>query len=519
MWNQKTVNFSVLMGIFAALNLVAQSKMVDSQIVQVHLFKNGKAMVTETFASDGAGTYLLANLPAPSHGSFWVEKGEVAAIRVVDHWVENLETPQSALALGPHLEGHWVSLTLNKDREVQGRIVAGPWTQGSTGLWILDTIDQRIMVRYQDVELVSFPKNQNDDTSRPQVQKNLLAFDLTGHTSDEVRFSYLTNGIGWAPSYRLDLVSDTSLEIRQKALIRNELREMKNVKVLLVSGYPHLEFGHVLAPMGKDFAWAKFFNSLEGQLAASGSSFLNVSSQVRTQGLYSSHGGSEADASANYTPGSQDMFFQEAGTMDLAKGEVVFHETAKTRADYKKQVVCDLKNHRDERGSVIRAQEKDPEEDAWEELIFKNPFDFPMTTAPAMVFRDTRIVGQTKSTWANPGATHRLRVTRALSVEVDGEEWVLDGDRKSIQLFGYRYEENQIQGRVEVHNTRNTEIEIRISKSFFGELITSEGNPQHKILRANVDQVNKGNELIWTQTIKPGEAKTLTYTYKLLVRR
>jgi hypothetical protein len=61
-------------------------------------------------------------------------------------------------------------------------------------------------------------------------------------------------------------------------------------------------------------------------------------------------------------------------------------------------------------------------DEMWDVVIFKNPFKFPMTTAPAMVVENGRFNGQRTSYWTNvgeeviPGEERRLTYKNSVLV-------------------------------------------------------------------------------------------------------
>ena len=92
-----------------------------------------------------------------------------------------------------------------------------------------------------------------------------------------------------------------------------------------------------------------------------------------------------------------DLHFEPIGKRSLLDGETLSLTLAKAKVDYERIVEWTVAN---------QAQSKDGEasnEDVWDVLHFRNPFTFPMTTAPAMVTEKGQFNGQRTCYWANAG--------------------------------------------------------------------------------------------------------------------
>ena len=148
---------------------------------------------------------------------------------------------------------------------------------------------------------------------------------------------------------------------------------------------------------------------------------------------------------------------------------------------------------------------------------FRNPFKFAMTTAPAMITSGGRFNGQRMSYWVNAGEETTLHVTKALSVRTRSVEHEEKGERKIIYVGGNDFREVKVKGELSVSNHRNEVVSLVIRRRFSGELIEAEGEPKTELLEEGVYSVNKRNELLWTLPLKPGEEKTLSYRYSVLI--
>lgn len=506
------------MGCIGSFLALGQEQRVTTEIVAAQLFKNGKAVVTERFVTDGSGQFVVQDLPKFAHGTFWVDKGEVQAIRRVQRPVERTLSVANLQDQDLVMKGKAVTVFLTNGERHTGRIISKPNNFNSEPFWLIETKDQFLYLQNTEIKGIQVQKDQAGSNLVVKQNAPVLIFDIPKKNKQVIQFSYLTNGLGWAPSYRLDLLDEQKLRIWQKALVRNEYRDLKQTQIQLISGYPQLEFGHVTSPLDPNLNWGLFMTMLNqnGRFPSNRTNpFSNSSTQVRSLSWQPEPG----DMGEGVQP-SKDMHFQDLGLLTLAKDQVLVKEIAQQEIAYRREIVCKTTNRRKKDGYLReKGNVAEVVHEAWEELVFKNPFSFPMTTAPAIVFEANRIIGQAKSPWVNPGSETRLRITKALSLTVKEEERVVSKNRTQKTLFNQIYEEETVEVRFHIHNTRNKTVDLRLSKTFFGTLESAGDSPKTETLKEDEFSVNRLNESVWQLGLEAGERKQINLTYKILVRR
>src|SRR5205823_5191803 len=114
-------------------------------------------------------------------------------------------------------------------------------------------------------EIASVEVEEAADTvkrTRPQLVLTLGATKMTENRETRVMVRYLTRGLSWAPSYRIDITDPKTLTLEQHAIIRNELVNLEGADIRLISGFPSVQFAHVLSPLAPRMTWASFFQQL-----------------------------------------------------------------------------------------------------------------------------------------------------------------------------------------------------------------------------------------------------------------
>jgi hypothetical protein len=526
---------------------------VESRIVSAGLFKNGLAVIRMVIEVPGPGRYRLDNPPEPRHGTWWIESDAVVETRATEDEAE-IAVPQAQLVdfqrslagleveirfkgggLAPlsgrvaRLEHSWPKPSWDRIYEPsQSNFWSLPLRSEPTAtgprpapFLLLETGDGTST--FVDTSLIaSLQVNGATSSEKPKVKvlKPVLIFDVkqSRQPRTEIRISYLTKGIAWAPSYRIDLTDSGRLELRQKAVIKNELSDLENTEIQLISGFPNISFAHVTSPLSATTSWARFFQQLNQRLRSGHAATANVMSQ---QALAPATGGDmtpELDLSAD----GVDIYYHSIGTRDLAEGDALALQTAEATATYERIVDWIVPDTRQANGRFIEEyqRQQDPEkyeDDAWDAIRFANPLAFPMTTAAAMIVEDGHFRGQSMSYFTNPGDEVVLRVTKALSLSTRAVENEEVGERKIVSIGGRTFRETTVKGELSATNHRTKVATLLVRRRFSGELLEADREPTVRQLEEGAYYVNRRNELVWNLDIQPGESITLGYRYTVLV--
>ena len=508
--------------------LHAQETPAASKIVAVDLFKNGLAIVKREATLGKSGLYVLDDVPTPIHGTFWIEAaGPVETVVKM----RDVEVPADETAPGSiqdDLAGKKVTVHFKGDKRapVVGTVIKLKPAKGEelaqpNRFLMLQTAKGRTYIESSEVAAVE-AEGAGDTVTRKQPRL-LLALGKTDKAETKVTIRYLTRGIAWAPSYKIDISNPKTLSLEQNAVVRNELADLKDAEVRLISGYPSVQFAHVRSPLAPRTSWAAFMQELNG----SSGRYPDITSNVIT---FQTEGGPLGNP-RNFTPfdlglgaiptgEGVDLHYQSIGKRSLSEGETLSLSVASGKADYERIVEWLVPDNRNEQGQHSGRDEND--DAAWDALKFKNPLAFPMTTGPAMVTSGGEFNGQRTSYWVNAGEEMVLRVNKALSVrtrviehESQGKELAVARD--VIWMGGRQFRKSTVEGELSVSNHRKEAISLVLRRRFSGELVTAEGAPKASLREEGVYSVNKRNELLWTLPLKAGEERKLKYTYTVLV--
>ncbi len=520
----------VLVSVLFASSLSAQEPVAPSKIFAAGLFKNGLAVIKREIVLPGPGTYRLEDLPEPVHGTWWIESAAAVETTVKTRAVE---VPAGTnVRFQEDLAGKKVTVYFKdgKPDPVTGTVLKMARPKDETAVPVdihgraLEVADRGFLVlktgkgrMFIDRAIIGILEVEGaDEPVRKEWKPVLLVSAPKADKNDKIYVTYLTHGLAWAPSYRVDISDPRSLSVELSAIVKNELSRLDGADLRLISGFPSVQFAHVRSPLSPLQSWDSFFQQLQSGPQRR-HELLSQAVMTNTMNFRVSEFGLKLGA----TPMGEgvDLHFQPIGKRTLAKGEALSLSIAKAKADYERIVEWLIPDNRDEHGRYRTGGGSD-NEDAWDALRFKNPFAFPMTTGPAMVTANGQFNGQRTSYYVNAGEETILRITKALSVRtrhVEQEAVGKNGERDFVFIGGHRYQKSIVAAEVLASNHRKEDIKLVLRRRFSGELLTAEGQPSTFLREEGVYSVNKRNEMVWVLSLKGGEERRLTYRYTVLV--
>ncbi|MBX3178880.1 MAG: hypothetical protein KF886_16110 [Candidatus Hydrogenedentes bacterium] len=519
---------------FVAIMLVAGAMPVagaeDGRVVSAGLFKNGLAVVTREYTLPGPGAHRFEGIGAMVHGAMWIEGAPGITARAAMEQMETESAPGYGALVGKRVQ---IGLRLEDAGVFEGilkeipRSPAPNFDPYSRGMYLNAAISARAPSSLFVVVA--------DDGTASYIQPDLVAFvralEAPGVALEErpalylegsadaayplaVRVTSVARGLSWAPSYRLDISEPGQLSIAQSAVIRNELEALEGAALSLISGYPSIEHAHVLSPFSPQTSWGAFFDALgrdpreQAQLAAQ-MAFANVAGG----GL----GGGALPAAPAGDDGA-DLYYHPIGERDLGLNASLAFDVASAAAGYELVVEWTIPETRGTGhpyGGPPAAERQ--EADIWDAVRFKNPFPFPMTTAPAAVVRNGKFLGARTSAWANPGESTLVYVNKALSVRVKASEQEAPG-RAELRPGPMGAMKSEISGALTLQNLRDTAISVIIHKELTGEFGASSLEPAITVGAQGAGRFNPSSKLTWELELAPGETREITYNYTYLVR-
>lgn len=525
---------------------IAQEKAPDDiRIESVGLFKNGLAVVRMTGSLPADGRLELADLPRPVHGTFSVVSERPVTARVELRAKEAPLDTVSQAELLRKLAGKSVTLHLGADT-IAGELLGTPsqakkqWNRDllpqddryASGYWLnpgnrdsaAAAVAAMIFIKTASGKTIAVPPNQIlrvEFDQLPEIRREEPVLALSAAAGGRFEIEYLAKGLSWAPGYRIDLGDPKKLGITQTAAVRNEMADLRDAEIRLISGYPSVSFGSVDSPISPQMTWKAFFD----QLTNRPSGYANPFGHGLTQQVALNRGSApDGGALGPVDEGeSVDLHYQPIGRHTLAAGEAFSTEVARAEAPYERVVEWNIPDTRSPDGNPVPEHERrqDPgkhDQTPWDAIVFRNPFAFPMTTGPAKLVKGSDFLGQQLATWTNPGSETTLRITKALSLSTRATENEVVESRVNLRIGDVNHYRVRVRGELLVKNHRSLPAAVIVRRQFSGDLKEADGEPETILLESGVYAINQRNQMTWRLELKPGEERTIGYEYEVLVR-
>lgn len=542
-----------------SVSLASAEKTLTPTIESVGIFKNGLTVVRASFPIDAPGDYLWKKVPHIVHGSFWIESdGDVIVHSTTRMLLDPLESEQPVGILQKDLAGKFVNVTYEQSNGKITSTTGLVWdlpalsqtktwdtdysslnpnngsyywyrnqqinntpTQPNTGNYLVlhdPKEDGRIYINTSRILSINVTNRSNPPIRK--TEKPVLVFEVSEVPEEggTVTTTYLSKGLAWMPSYHIDLTDPEKLRIRHSAVIRNEMTDLANTELQLISGFPNIRFGSVDSPLWPGTSLSSFFQQVNQSNSANNNLTITsnrIDYSVFSQNLSSSGGGAPIPDLPEVGNASDDIHYEGLGTRNLKAGETLSLDVTEASADYERVVEWVVPDPRDERGRYSSAG--NPVNEAWDAISFTNPFNAPMTTAATTIIEDGMFRGQSQTGWVSPGQETCIKITRALSIHTRSSETEEEGERKIVYIGGNDYRRTTVKGRLSLRNFRAEDAIVTIRCEFSGELLETDGDPEKSLRLEGTTSVNPRRQLDWKITLPAGEEKELTYRYEVLV--
>jgi len=366
----------------------------------------------------------------------------------------------------------------------------------------------------------------------------------------KVGMVYLQRGIRWIPNYRIEIDGKGKAHVRLQATVVNELADLADVKVHLVVGVPTFAFQESVDPMSLQQAVAQlsshFRRDAQTAYAFSNAIMSQSGGAVRGPGEEGGGGpvvdlGPEIAGSAK----SEDLFVFTVDHVTLKKGERMVLPVAEYDLEYKDVFVLDLPfgpppearaNLNSEQQIKLARLMGAPK--VMHAIRLVNKAEHPLTTAPALILRDGRLLAQGMTKYTAVGATSDLEITTAVDVSVEKVDREVGRKPNAANWHGNNFDEIDLAGEIHLTNRRGQAVDLEVTRYILGvmdevgqdgkleQLSWSEGgwlafidlpewwywhNWPHWWYR-----FNGVGRATWKVTLEPGKTIDLTYKWHYL---
>lgn len=564
----------------AAEQPVALAGVSRMPVKEITVFKDGHAFVLHEgrLPTSAGGKVVLENLPNPVIGTFWPysvdAKTPLLSVVSSRRKVRVERTPLTLRELLEANAGAEVTIAVDSNR-LTGRIVNIPRRSSEElaslsppdmeevisqpgNLFFFQTLDSLKIVDFNRVTDVTFKEVPKGMMGGEEFRNLLtLKLDWAGAPAAEanVGMVYLQKGIRWIPNYKVSLDGHGNAVIKLQGTLINELTDLEDVTANLVIGVPTFAFKETPDPIALSRVATQLSRYFQED-AQTAYAFQNaIMSQNTRMGEYSRPMRAEAtqkDPGAD-VPGAgaaEDLFVFTVKHITLKKGERMVVAVAEHKVKYKDVYTLELPfaPPQEVRRQFSAGQQQElakllGQPKVMHKIRLQNSDLFPLTTAPALIMLEQRLLAQSLMTYTAPGASSDLTITTAVEVEARRTEKAAQRTTNAVQWptpsannRSIWYDSLSMTGNVCVINFKKEAVDVEITRHVVGNL--DKADHDGVIAQANLADeatlLTAGNypawwswhgwpdwwyhfngmgRVDWKLTLKPGEKIELGYNW------
>ncbi len=520
---------------------------------EVAVFKDGHAYVVHegSAKTNEAGDVVFDRLPAPILGTFWAystdQRASLKSVTAAPAMVEVERTAASVADMLKANAGAEVIITEADNRVTEGTIIE------SGAMLMLQTAEGVRVIPVGQVRDATFRQAPKKEW-RDEEPGGALTLDLEwpgGRAEEETQIGlmYVQRGLRWIPNYRVNIDSKGALSIEMQATIINEMVDLENATVHLVIGAPSFLFKTTPDPMAlqETMASLSMYFRDGGAIDAQFSNMLM--SQMSRMGEHRAPGQGGAAGGASMPEGLQgeeheDYFVFTLEGVTLKKGARMQASVSRFEATYTDAYTLDLpvapppdlwRNlNTEQTREAARMLSRPKVEHA---LRIRNTSNAPFTTAPALIMRGGKALGQSMLTYTSVGGTVDLPLTAAMDIRVEKSDVETRREPNAVVWQGNSYAQVDLAGNVTLENFRSEPVTVEVTRHVAGQAISAGQGGEIRMINMFEDDlwlsagssarwwgswswpnwwahVNGVGRVTWTVPLKAGEKASLDYTWR-----
>jgi len=543
---------------------------------EITVFKDGHVFVLHEGAmpTDASGHVVLDYVPSPVMGTFWPYSADPAVkLKSVVAGRQRVQVDRTAMNLRELLEGNVgadVTVKLNGalieakilkilDRSSEELEATAPPNTGDRlpqkGTLILLQMEAGVRaVPINQIADVTFKKPPRT-TATSEEFRNLLSLRLDWGKKRPAKTAragllYLQKGIRWIPQYRVELDGKGKAKLKLQAMLLNELADVENVTAHLVIGVPTFEFKDTPDPIGLQQTAAQLSRYFQQNARTAYAMSNAIMTQHARMGEHRRATPRPRSGAPNLGPDigaggkSEDLFVFTVKGISLRKGERMVLPVAEFEIPYEDvytlavpfapppQVSRQLNNQRQQELARLFNAPK-----VVHNVRLTNASKMPLTTAPALIVRDGRVLGQGMMTYTAMGGTTDLRITAAIDVQVSRTDYEVKKTPNAATWSGHHYDRFDLEGVITLVNHLDRPVKLEVTRHVLGNADSADNDGVLVKLSA-FDRAgghphwwgwyrwpywwhhfNGTGRITWNRTLKPGKTVKLKYAWHYFWRR
>ncbi|MBN2180880.1 MAG: hypothetical protein JW715_03115 [Sedimentisphaerales bacterium] len=518
-------SFVVLFCIYSLLFMQANAKAKISQtpadmpVKEVTIFKDGHAFVLHegSMPTDKDGNVVLDYLPTPIIGTFWSYSaqnnarltGVVTGKRIVSFDKTALNIPELIRAnIGARVRVAEAGLgayeciisgipTRSSDELSRTNPPSSPLALSQPGNIVLLKFEGGIKAvpieRIQEITFLDEPK----PTIAQEEFRNIMTLKLDWGRKEPAKTAnvgmvYVQRGIRWIPNYRVDIDGKGQAVIKLQATIINELADIEDVKAHLVIGVPKFAFEETPDPISLQQTVAQLSSHFrrDSQSAYAFSNMIMSQSVAPVRHVEPPQNREVVDLGPDVAESAknEDLYVFTLEHITLKKGQRMVVPVAEYKLKYRDVFVLDLpfgpppevrQRFNNEQTAQLARLYHAPK--VMHKIRLANDAECPLTTAPALILREGRLIGQSMMTYTAVGASSDLELTVAVDIAVERTDLETERINDAARWDGNIYARSNLTGTISLTNRRAQSVAMEVRRSVLGNIdsASNDGEIEH----------------------------------------
>ena len=559
------------------------SPLADIPVREVTVFKDGHAFVLHsgTLAVNPGGTAVLDYLPNPVIGTFWpFSADEEASLQSVVAGRHKVWVDRTAISLRDLIEANVGSAVTVREAsgaeilEYPATIMDVPAQSGEEqealdpsnsgekvsvkgDIVLLDTDAGVKVVAIDRILGISFPESYQGLLSREEFRGTLtLALEWSAGAARreaDVGLLYLQKGIRWIPNYKVDIDGVGRARVRLQATLVNELADLEDVTAHLVIGVPRFVFQGTPDPIAIQEAAAQLsqYFRRDSQTALGFSNAIMTQAPMMEGELRQAPSPSGGGAGPEVVGGAEneDLFVFTVEHVTLKKGQRMVLPVAEYEMAYKDvfalaipftpppEVWRNFNTGRQTEMAQILAAPR-----VMHRVRLTNESEHPLTTAPALILAEGRLLAQGLMRYAAPGADTDLEITQAVDIQVKKKDNETGRVPNATIWQGDQFGRVDLAGTITLTSYRDTPVTVEVVRHVLGNVVSAERDGEIEMVNLFEDpsfaegpgpfptwwgwfswpwwwhHFNSVGRITWTVDLQPAEPMELAYTWNYFWR-
>jgi hypothetical protein len=387
--------------------------------------------------------------------------------------------------------------------------------------------------RIQDILL---PENGATKLSQ-STRKPRLTLHVKGAQNGQAEVGYLSvqKGFRWIPNYKVTLDSNNNAHVELQATLVNDLADLSDATVHLIVGVPSFVMKDQLDPIALQETVAQVV-AQENFALSNGISNRNMMNAQISAGSYARLPQTQPSDNAGTIEGekNEDLFLFSVKNITLKKGERMTIPVSKTTIPYKNLYTLDLyptlanevyRNFGGSPPSELERLRQAPQ--VMHKIRLLNQSQLPLTTAPALIFKNNQVIAQGMMTYTPAGGKSDISLTNAIDIGIRRSD--TESKRSEFVWQGTTMIRVDMKGLIDVTNYRNEPVNIEVNRYVNGlfdtantggvisalDTLSGDSLPLWWTMGSfyGFNQRDGLGKATWTLTIKPSECIKLGYMW------